>query len=99
MQTKEEYHKTHIHNHATCMKITLPTQESIFHCILITVIYVYSFLIFLVFGFWACYATTMLSLQSHQKRIQVVCNLMVVRRISNGTPAMDLGLEGIRTHI
>jgi len=54
------------------------------------------------FWFLVCYAATLLALQLHQKRIQLVCSTKVVHRIlteSKGTPAMDLGLEGIRIHI
>jgi len=51
------------------------------------------------FWFLVChgYAATQLALELQQERIQVVRSTKVVRRISsasNGTPAMDLGLEG-----
>jgi len=54
----------------------------------------------LVFGFWflVCYAATQLATPLPQERIQVVSSNKVARKRSaesNGTPAMDLGFEGI----
>jgi len=60
--------------------------------------------LFLAFGLFGlvCYAAIQLALQLQQERVQVVRSTKVVRRIptkSNGTPAMDLKLEGKCIHI
>jgi len=51
------------------------------------------------FHFCCCYVSTQLALQLHQERTQVVCsNIEAGGARSEGTPAMGLGLEGIRAH-
>jgi len=54
------------------------------------------------FVFFGCYAATQLALQLHQERTQVVCSNREARKRPaslEGTPAMDIEIKGIRTHM
>jgi len=54
------------------------------------------------FYYCTCHAATQLALQVQQERTQVVCTNRDSKPGSarpEGTPAMDLGLAGIRTHV
>ena len=54
---------------------------------------------FLFIFIFLCFAATQLARQLHQERLQVVYRNRVARKRTARTPAMDLKLKGIRTHM